>query len=59
MRAFHERRDFKTLLEQDPDVMKVLTAAEIDKAFDLDEHFRNVDAIFDRVFAPVAVGASA
>jgi adenylosuccinate lyase len=59
MRAFHERRDFKTLLEQDPDVTKVLTAAEIDKAFDLDEHFRNVDAIFDRVFAPVPVGASA
>jgi hypothetical protein len=29
----------------------VLAPAEIEKAFDLDEHFRNVDAIFDRVFA--------
>jgi adenylosuccinate lyase len=54
MRAFHEQRDFKTLLLEDADVMNVLSAGEIDKAFDLGEHFRNVDAIFDRVFAPVA-----
>src|SRR6187402_447923 len=53
MRAFHEQRDFKTLLLADPDVTKVLPAAEIEKAFDLDEHFRNVDAIFDRVFVSV------
>ena len=39
-----------------PDLAKVLTAGEIEKAFDLDEHFRNVDAIFDRVFTPVPVG---
>jgi hypothetical protein len=32
---------------------KVLTPQEIEKAFDLDDHFRNVDAIFDRVFAKV------
>jgi adenylosuccinate lyase len=54
MRAFHEQQDFRELLLQDPDLMRVLTAAEIDKAFDLDDHFRNVDAIFDRVFASVA-----
>jgi adenylosuccinate lyase len=54
MRAFHEQRDFRELLRQDPDLARVLTTAEIDKAFDLDDHFRNVDAIFDRVFAPVA-----
>jgi adenylosuccinate lyase len=54
MRAFHERTDFKTLLLQDGDLAAVLTPAEIEKAFDLDDHFRNVDAIFDRVFAPVA-----
>ena len=53
MRAFHERRDFKDLLLQDPDVTSVLRADEIDKAFDLDDHFRNVDAIFERVFAKV------
>ena len=59
MRAFHEQRDFKELLLQDGDVTKVLPPDEIEKAFDLDEHFRNVDAIFARVFAPVAVGAGA
>ena len=48
MRAFHEQRDFKTLLLEDADLTKVLTPDEIEKAFDLDEHFRNVDAIFDR-----------
>jgi adenylosuccinate lyase len=53
MRAFHEQRDFKTLLLEDMDLRKVLTPDEIEKAFDLDEHFRNVDAIFDRVFASV------
>ena len=54
MRAFHEQQDFKTLLLRDPDLAAVLTPEEIGKAFDLDEHFRNVDAIFDRVFAAVA-----
>ena len=40
MRAFHERRDFKALLLEDKDLTKVLSAGEIEKAFDLDEHFR-------------------
>jgi adenylosuccinate lyase len=57
MRAFHEQRDFKGLLLQDPDLSRVLTAEEIEKAFDLGDHFRNVDAIFDRVFASVAATA--
>jgi adenylosuccinate lyase len=59
MRAFHEQRDFKALLLEDADLTTVLTRDEIEKAFDLDEHFRNVDAIFDRVFVWVSVGASA
>jgi adenylosuccinate lyase len=50
MRAFHEQRDFKPLLHADPDVRGVLGEADIDRAFDLDEQLRNVDAIFDRVF---------
>jgi adenylosuccinate lyase len=53
MRAFHEQQDFRSLLLADADVMRVLTRQEIDKAFDLDDHFRNVDAIFERVFASV------
>jgi adenylosuccinate lyase len=59
MRAFDEQRDFKQLLLQDRDLSQVLSAAEIDKAFDLDDHFRNVDAIFARVFAAVPAAASA
>src|SRR5688572_26837840 len=59
MRAFDEQRDFKQLLLQDRDLSQVLSAAEIDKAFDLDDHFRNVDAIFARVFAAVPVAAPA
>ena len=53
MRAFHEQRDFKTLLLEDAELTKVLSRDEVEKAFDLNEHFRNVDAIFDRVFASV------
>jgi adenylosuccinate lyase len=54
MRSFHERTDFRSLLLADADVMRVLGAAEIEKAFDLDEQLRNVDAIFARVFAAPA-----
>ncbi len=54
MRAFHERTDFKALLLADADVAGVLGAAEIERAFDLDEQLRNVDAIFARVFGPDA-----
>ncbi|CAN5769618.1 adenylosuccinate lyase [soil metagenome] len=50
MRAFHEGTDFKALLLDDADLAGVLSASEIEKAFDLDHHFRNVDTIFDRVF---------
>jgi adenylosuccinate lyase len=53
MRSFHEQKDFKGLLLADADLMKVLTAADVDKAFDLKDQLRNVETIFDRVFAPV------
>jgi adenylosuccinate lyase len=53
MRSFEERRDFKALLLADPDVTRVLDRAEIEKAFDLDEQLRNVDAVFARVFTGV------
>jgi adenylosuccinate lyase len=50
MRSFAEQRDFKSLLLADTDVTKVLTPADIERAFDLDGQLRNVDAIFARVF---------
>jgi adenylosuccinate lyase len=56
MRSFHEKVDFKGLLLTDVDVRRVLSSDEIEKAFDLDDQLRNVDAIFDRVFgAPAGV----
>jgi adenylosuccinate lyase len=50
MRAFHEQKDFKTLLLADEDLRRVLSAQEIEKAFDLADQLRNVEAIFNRVF---------
>ena len=59
MRAFHEQRDFKTLLLADADVMRVLTPADVEKAFSLEDQLRNVNGIIDRVFAGSAVVTSA
>ena len=42
--------DFKALLLADADVTRVLTPAEIERAFDLDEQLQHVDDIFERVF---------
>jgi adenylosuccinate lyase len=56
MRAFHEQRDFKALLLADADVTRVLSADEIERAFDLDDQLKHVDRIFERVF-PQMVGA--
>jgi adenylosuccinate lyase len=58
MRSFHEQKDFKSLLLADTDLMKVLTPAEVEKAFDLNDQMRNVDAIFERVFGSKHVGVT-
>jgi adenylosuccinate lyase len=50
MRAFHEQRDFKSLILADADIMKALTPGEVEKAFDLKDQLRNVDGIIDRAF---------
>ncbi len=57
MRSFDEQRDFKALLLADPDVIRALPAAEIERAFDLNEQLKHVDDIFDRVFVTVCVMA--
>jgi adenylosuccinate lyase len=54
MRAFHEQRDFKQLLLADPDVRAHVSPAVIEEAFDLNVQLKNVDAIFERVFAAAA-----
>jgi adenylosuccinate lyase len=55
MRAFHEMREFKELILADPDVMRVLTRADVERSFSLEDQLRNVDGIIDRVFASAAV----
>jgi adenylosuccinate lyase len=55
MKARDEHRDFKGLLAADPDVSRILTPVEIERAFDLAEQFKHVDDIFDRVFSAVTV----
>jgi adenylosuccinate lyase len=53
MRAFHEKRVFKSLLLADGDVTRVLPPADIERAFHLDDQLKHVDHIFDRVFQEV------
>jgi adenylosuccinate lyase len=54
MRSFAEQVPFKDLLLADPDVTRVLSPAEIERAFDLHVQLRHVDDIFDRVFGKAA-----
>jgi adenylosuccinate lyase len=55
MRSFAEARPFKALLLADRDVTPVLSAADIERAFDLDEQLKHIDHIFDRVFTTSTV----
>src|SRR5947207_352961 len=50
MLSFAEQRDFKTLLESDTDISRVLSKSEIARAFDLNEQLKHVNDIFARVF---------
>ncbi|HJZ85896.1 MAG TPA: adenylosuccinate lyase [Polyangia bacterium] len=45
------RGRFRDLLARDPEVAGLLAPTELDQAFDLNHHLRNVDAIFARAFA--------
>ncbi len=51
MKVWDEGRDFQTLLNEDPDIRAHLSTEELSHIFSLDTYLRNVDAIFDRVFA--------
>ena len=55
MRSFHDRQDFKSLLLADPDVSRVMTPADIEHAFDLNDQLRHVNDVFERVFQEVTV----
>ena len=50
MRVWRGEGEFRTLLKDDNDVAKVLSAQELEALFDLGYHLKHVDSIFDRVF---------
>jgi adenylosuccinate lyase len=50
MPVWEGKGDFRTLLEADPEVSKLMTKAEIGKCFDPAPHLAHVDTIFKRVF---------
>ncbi len=50
MKVWEEKVDFRTALERDPDVSRILTGGEIGACFALDYHLKHVDTIFRRVF---------
>jgi adenylosuccinate lyase len=49
MKSWNEKRMFRDLVEADETVQANLTDEEIEEAFDLNHHTRNVDRIFKRV----------
>jgi adenylosuccinate lyase len=50
MKVWEKGGDFKTLLSQDEAIKRLLTQEELDAAFDIREHLKHVDDIFQRVF---------
>lgn len=49
MKSWESQTLFKPIVEADSTITEALTQEEIDEAFDLDHHTRNVDVIFKRV----------
>lgn len=47
--AWDKQRDFRPLLEADPEIMGRLSKADLDDAFDYHYHLKHVDEIFKRV----------
>jgi len=50
MKVWEQGKDFKTELLADEDVLRALSAKEIEEKFDLGYHTKHVDTIFKRVF---------
>ena len=49
MDAWTNKKDFKTLLENNEQVMSAFTQAELDDSFDVEFYLREVDELFRRV----------
>ncbi|HOG08207.1 MAG TPA: adenylosuccinate lyase [Syntrophales bacterium] len=50
MESWHQGKPFRILLERDPEVTGLLTAADLEAAFQIENFLRHVDFIFARVF---------
>ena len=57
MKTWDEGGDFRTHVLADADISSLLARDEIERAFSLDGYMRNVDAVFERVFADTQVGS--
>ena len=57
MKVWREGGDFQQALAADPEVTRHLDARALGALFDLGYHFKNVDAIFARVFGKAAAKA--
>jgi adenylosuccinate lyase len=49
LEAWEERRDFRAVLRDDPEIAARLDARALDEAFDLDDAVRHVDVLFERL----------
>ncbi len=50
MKAWNEGRNFRELIEADPEIVSRVSHKQLDRSFEFDRHLRNVDKIFARVF---------
>ncbi len=50
MKAWNEKKDFKTLILNDKDIGKYLSHKKIEELFDVRNHLKYINAIFKRVF---------
>ena len=50
MKVWDKGEDFKTLLQNDPEVSARIMAKDIESCFDVEPYIKNVDYIFKRVF---------
>jgi adenylosuccinate lyase len=50
LRAWQAESDFEQAIQQDSEIRKYLTKAQLEQTFDVKRQLKNVDAIFQRVF---------
>jgi adenylosuccinate lyase len=50
LKVWDSGREFKALLQEDPEIRRHLTESDLEELFSLDYHLKHVDHIFERVF---------